>query len=195
MWTDLPGWADFMPTYERYVKEVAKNGDVIVEIGVFAGKSLAGLARMCIDTGLDVTLYGVDPWYADDGDDDKVPQGPHGEIAADVVAHGGGYSYFSAMMITRARQELERMRILRCESLMARRMFDDDSLAMVCIDGSHRYEDVLQDIAAWRTAVRPGGILCGDDYAAKNPGVMRAVNEAFGPDGFTVTSTGTWVAK
>ncbi len=194
-WADLPGWADFMPTYERYVKEIARSGDVVVEIGVFAGKSVAGLARMCLDAKLDVTIFGVDPWFPDDGDDDKVPQGPGGEIARDVAKHGGGYSYFSAMMLKHAPQEFERIHTLRCTSLMARRMFDDHSLAMVCIDGSHRYEDVRDDIAAWRTAVKVGGILCGDDYMPKNPGVMQAVNEAFGPDGFTVTNTGTWIAR
>lgn len=192
-WEDIAGWAGFRDTYARYVRDHARNGDVVVEIGVFAGKSIAYLARLCLDKGLDVTIYGVDPWESDNGDDGRVPQG----CAAEVRTHGGPFQFFCDSMTRHAREELERVRILRCTSLIARRLFDAHSLAMVCIDGSHRYEDVLDDIRAWSTAVRTGGILCGDDCQPGFPGVVRAVEESFGKDGFTLEGhqRDTWVAR
>lgn len=192
-WNNITGWAAFRQTYERYVRDRAKNGDVVVEIGVFAGKSLAYLARLCLDQGLQVTIYGVDPWEPDDGDDGHVPQG----CAAEVRAVGGPFQFFCHSMLQHAPQELESVRILRCSSLQARRLFDPASLAMVCIDGSHRYEDVLDDIRAWRTAVKPEGLLCGDDCQPGFPGVVRAVQESFGLNGFTLEGIqgDTWVAK
>lgn len=48
---------------------------------------------------------------------------------------------------------------------------------LVFIDAGHGYNEVKTDIDAWRPHVRPGGILCGDDYAME--GVARAVDEAF----------------
>jgi len=51
---------------------------------------------------------------------------------------------------------------------------------LVFIDGDHREEAVIADIEAWRPHVRPGGILCGDDYNVEPcpgvaPGVQRAL--------------------
>ena len=43
-WQDLPGWANFRNTYDRYVEE-AHNGDIVVEVGVCYGKSPAYLAE------------------------------------------------------------------------------------------------------------------------------------------------------
>jgi hypothetical protein len=50
----------------------------------------------------------------------------------------------------------------------------------VFIDAGHSYEAVRQDIELWADKVRPGGWLGGHDYHPKFPGVIRAVNEAFG---------------
>lgn len=50
---------------------------------------------------------------------------------------------------------------------------------MVFLDGAHDYASVSADIRAWRTKARR--ILCGHDYDKNtHPGVVLAVNEAFG---------------
>ena len=48
---------------------------------------------------------------------------------------------------------------------------------MVFIDGLHDFESVREDIRAWATKVRHGGILAGHDYCARYMGVVQAVNE------------------
>jgi predicted O-methyltransferase YrrM len=58
---------------------------------------------------------------------------------------------------------------------------------LVYIDGGHDYETVKRDIALYKRFVKPTGILCGDDYHKNWPGVVQAVNEAFGKP--TVKST------
>lgn len=50
----------------------------------------------------------------------------------------------------------------------------------VFIDAAHSYRAVQQDIALWTRKVRPGGWLGGHDYHPRFPGVVRAVDEAFG---------------
>jgi hypothetical protein len=57
----------------------------------------------------------------------------------------------------------------------------DHSLDWVYVDGSHRYADVARDLwQAW-SKIRPGGILCGHDFAIRpevwRTGVCRAVLE------------------
>lgn len=59
----------------------------------------------------------------------------------------------------------------------------DASFDMIYIDGDHRYEGVMRDIAAAVPKLRPGGVLIFNDYAVWSPvgmdhcGVARAVHE------------------
>lgn len=61
------------------------------------------------------------------------------------------------------------------------------SLDWVYIDGNHDYAHVRRDLAFARRAVKPGGLVLGDDYdrgaAGQVPPVTRAVNDELrGPD-------------
>jgi hypothetical protein len=56
----------------------------------------------------------------------------------------------------------------------------DSSLDWAYIDGDHTYEAVRTDVEVYAAKVRPGGILCGDDYGSIGwweGGVRRAVDE------------------
>jgi predicted O-methyltransferase YrrM len=52
--------------------------------------------------------------------------------------------------------------------------FPDGYFDLVYVDAGHGYEDANSDIQAWRSKVRPGGILCGHDC-------IRAAHE-FSPE-------------
>ena len=71
--------------------------------------------------------------------------------------------------------------VMRQDSITAATCFPDGYFDMVYIDASHFYQRVLDDIAAWRPKVRPGGILGGHDYINKREGMeaKRAVDEVF----------------
>lgn len=57
-----------------------------------------------------------------------------------------------------------RSAIWRMTSVEAARKVPDRSLDFVYIDARHDYESVKEDVAAWCSKVRPGGILAGHDY-------------------------------
>lgn len=67
----------------------------------------------------------------------------------------------------------------------------------VYIDGSHRYDIVKQDIRAWYSVVKQGGILCGHDYHRKEPGVDQAVDEYIKEANFQLHNGGAdwWIFK
>jgi len=50
----------------------------------------------------------------------------------------------------------------------------------IFVDAGHSYAAVSADIANWLPKVRAGGWFGGHDYHVRFPGVMRAVDEAFG---------------
>lgn len=58
--------------------------------------------------------------------------------------------------------------------------FQDGHFDFVFIDADHSAEAVAQDITDWRPKVRKGGWLGGHDYNQKFPGVVQAVQKAFG---------------
>lgn len=183
-WQGIPGWSSFLHAYDDMVV-LAHDGETIVEIGVAFGRSLAYLARKVIDSGKRVRVVGVDPWQDDrwempfDYPVDAPRPGWGGEHALWARSLGGPFSAFVHCMQQNARDELERCTILRCKSGDAARMIGP--CRGVLIDGSHNYEDVVADIALWKSHILPGGILAGDDYSEHDfPGVVRAVKESFG---------------
>lgn len=74
----------------------------------------------------------------------------------------------------------DRTQLIVCDSAEAAREVPDGSLDFVFIDADHSFEAVQRDIEAWRSKVRPGGWFGGHDYNRKFPGVLRAVDGAFG---------------
>ena len=186
---DLPGWAAFTRTYDQYL-DTAKSGDVVVEVGVCYGKSVAYLAQGARARGLKLTIYAVDCWDEWIDADHGGYTWPHPEL----IAEAGGFGPFTTFidqMMKHGRAELEAIRVLRLRSVQAARIFDDASLAMVLVDGGHSYEDVRDDIAAWRPKVRSSGLLAGDDFDTGFAGVQRAVRECIGEGSFDVDGT-TW---
>lgn len=64
---------------------------------------------------------------------------------------------------------------------------------MVFLDGSHAYESVMADIAAWLPKARK--LICGHDYQVENagfPGVAQAVEEVFGDRFYVAEETSIW---
>jgi hypothetical protein len=63
---------------------------------------------------------------------------------------------------------------LRMFSVDAAKTIPNGSLDFVYIDGNHRLEAVIADLAAWSPKVRPGGVIAGHDYLkARLPSLMH----------------------
>lgn len=54
--------------------------------------------------------------------------------------------------------------ILKERSVPASRLFPDEFLDFVYIDGDHRLESVQADLEAWWPKIKANGVLAGDDY-------------------------------
>ena len=197
-WQGIPGWYDWQDIYAQAIADApADRPSVFVEVGVAFGRSVAHLARMAIDSRKPITIYAVDPWVDDWNPDWTIDEKTRptwgAEHAEWARAQGGPFSAFLKMMQTHAPEELEFIKVVRCKgveaaALLRSRMWLEGSPHCVWIDGDHRYEGVAADIASWRwldhrqpTQPRWFG---GHDFAGNFPGVVRAVTEAFGPEGF-----------
>jgi hypothetical protein len=81
-----------------------------------------------------------------------------------------------------ARKELETRYPHRFQYLTAKdsAMWAQNIVEWLYIDAGHTYEEVLHDIYYYISRLKPGGVLCFDDYDnAECPGVRKAVDEFF----------------
>jgi SAM-dependent methyltransferase len=161
-------WFSYPNLYKNVVN-LAKDGDIFVEVGAWKGRSTSCLAVEIANSKKDITLYVIDTWegsieHLNNSEKESLPT---------------LYETFMANM-----KPVEKYYFpLKMTSEEASKKFKDKSLKFVFLDASHEYEDVKRDIQNWISKVKPGGILAGHDYYPDDgrydwfPGVKQAVNE------------------
>lgn len=150
-------------------------GSVIVEVGTMYGRSAAA---WCQGAGDDKTVICVDTW-------EGTPQytvegGPHEMYLTEDV-----FAIFHENM-----HELNyHPAVHKMDSVFASKLFADCSLDVVFIDGDHF--KIEEDLNAWYSKVKVGGLLCGHDW--KSPNIQDAMTDWF-PDAEKV-SDNIWVVS
>lgn len=137
------------------------------EVGIFMGSH----CKRILETTQVTKLYGIDSY---------VPYCPEDTLSVNY------YDLFYNKVKDKMSVFGERFTLIRNFSHVACNQFKDGELDFVFIDGDHSYEAVKTDLECWYNKVRDGGIVAGDDYATRHPGVPRAVNEFFGKKGLKV---------
>lgn len=155
----IKGWAS-RPKLE-VIARLCKNARQIIEVGTYQGRS----TRAMFDNAPPVMkMIVVDAWSFIERDIQITSRDKQAFIhnMQDVIDRIDIYHRFSH----EAAEAIEAAYGLRFADL-------------VYIDGGHDYETVKRDIALYRRFVKPHGILCGDDYHKRWPGVVKAVDESF----------------
>lgn len=146
-----------------------------VEVGVQSG----AYSEVLLTHWLGRRLFSVDPWreWLRDSYQDS----------ANVTQQRQDQLYLEAKR--KLDPFKERSVILRKTFREAARDFADRSLDFVYLDAQHQYDAIREDLRLWLPKVKPGGVLCGDDYRdaadiKKVCGVKTAVNEFLVEHGF-----------
>jgi hypothetical protein len=162
-----PGFDGLSHKYvlEKMVNE--RGFKTAVEVGVDKGETFLHLLERCPN----LTLYGVDVFEPQPAKDARKGEGGYGYVGDDLPGHERRI----AAMVANTPGYVGRGHLTKDLSVRASERFADRSLDLVFIDASHLYEDVRDDIRAWRPKVRAGGVLAGHDLHF--PGVRRAVDE------------------
>jgi hypothetical protein len=131
---------------------------VAVEIGSWKGRSAIAIASGLERAGAGL-LYAVDP-----------------HEGSRTHALEAKATTFAAFRENVQRAGLDRhVQPLREVSAQARARFGDRSIGLLFIDGSHRYEDVVDDIQGWLPHLRDGAVVAFHDAARED--VRRALVE------------------
>jgi predicted O-methyltransferase YrrM len=155
----IEGWSNIDKL--KVIATLARDAKTIIEVGSYCGRS----ARAMLDNApKDCRLIAVDTW--------------------EYVYRGGKVSdeHYRAFMANMKVYQ-DRVEVYKMPSKLAAPLIKAEYRLgfadLIFIDGAHTYEAVKADIANYRYLVKPGGVLCGDDYHPRWPGVTRAVDEAF----------------
>jgi predicted O-methyltransferase YrrM len=131
---------------------------IMAEIGSYAGES----TELFLNSNKISHLYAIDPWKSGYDDTDKASFTDFEKVE----------KYFNKIVIGKPVTKLK-MTFAEAFDLLPQ-------LDVIYIDGSHQYEDVLNDIELALKKIKPGGIICGHDYHDYAPGVITAINLKLG---------------
>ena len=160
------GWFTFKSFFEAIAKDMPDNANICT-IGAWFGMSDAYLVVELANRGLKFTYNIIDPW-----DQGTIGEPEHQKIIA-KYAPKTLYECFIENM--REGGVLDLINPIKLTSLEAVKLFEDNSLEFVFIDGDHSYEAVKADILAWLPKVKEGGVISGDDW--QWPQVEKAIRE------------------
>lgn len=153
IWTAIKGWTDYEDLYDLWAAKL-KDGDVVVELGSYLGRSALYLASLIVQSGKHVKIVCVDLW----------PDEMFEQFRCNTMQAG-----FASVIVPIRMDSVEAASIVRSD------------LAAVFVDADHSYEGCLRDIHAWYPKVRAGGMIAGHDFGGESfPGVTKAVGEVFG---------------
>jgi len=147
----------------------------IGEIGVYKGRCTAMWNVKLINAGYDYEYYAIDHFQGSPEHDKTV-------------------DYYAAAKHNLSKV-LDRIHLIKADSLTQSKVYPDQFFDLLYIDAAHEYKPVKQDIKHWLPKVAPGGVICGDDYVAGWPGVIKAVDEAFGKSVNRLGGQQWWVQK
>ncbi len=141
-------------TWPRFYKDMVNQfpaGSVFVEIGLYKGASMIYLINQIWLSDKDIKVIGVDHFIGQS----------EGLLKKFKENTFHIKDWFGLMVMTSK----------EASTLI-------DRVDMVFIDAAHDYESVKEDIELWLPKTK--GVIAGHDYFGGYPGVVRAVDEAFG---------------
>ena len=163
----IQNWFDYERVFKMAVNN-AKDGDLLVELGVWKGGSTSFMGVELLNSNKNVSFHAIDSF---DGSKE------HGSVS--------DWLFDEASKNLKPLTDIGIVNLIKGYSLDVVKTYKDESIDFCFIDASHEYEDVKADLVAWLPKIKSGGILAGHDYDIAWPGVIRAVDEVLGKDNIT----------
>lgn len=142
-----------------YIESLIKGKEIktAIEVGSWLGKSTRFIASKIAKDG---KLYAIDTWLGS----------PTEAVHMQDPRLGHLYQLFLSNVIHAGlTHKIIPIRMDSIEAAAAIELQAD----FIYIDASHEYYKVFDDIVAWNSHLKPGGIMCGDDWLWE--GVRTAV--------------------
>ncbi len=187
-WQDIPGWFDWIETYDNIV--TSQSGGILVEVGAYLGRSGCYLGQKVKESGKPFKVILVDHCIGsgiENGNDNH-----------SLAVQEGGGSFAGQLLRNVLDCGLkDTVSLMVMDSLLAASLFPANSLSMVFLDSRHDYLFLKEEIATWLPKVKIGGVIGGDDMGVPGevervwPDVKLAVDEIL--PGWVYSPHDAWV--
>lgn len=158
------GFFGFQQIYDQSLPYI-NDGDNILEIGAFLGKSTSYMAKRLKEHKKNVKFYVVDLWER--------------ETCSSSSQVRDQFQQTDLFPIFKRNMEecgvFDSIIPIKGKSRDVLSSLEHIKFKFIFIDGSHLYDDVYYDISTCKNMLTEDGILAGDDY--QHPDVKRAVDE------------------
>lgn len=157
----VKGWFNYEDLYKDMVAK-AKDGDTIVEVGVYQGLSIIALAKYIEQSKKDIKIFGVDNF-----------SGIKSEFEIDSLDSLKAKNIYEENL--KKFNVYDKITTIYDNSVKSADLFENGSIQFVFIDANHSYLNCKNDIIAWLPKVKYNGYIGGHDW--KFIGVKEAVSE------------------
>lgn len=155
----LEGWCTAEKGLALANLVLTRRPPLIVESGVFGGRSLIALAAACREVQQGV-CYGIDPWTLD-----AAIEGGIGQANEDWWRHNVNLeSIYEGFVRSVLRLELSfYCRWIRAKSETAAGMFQDGTIGLLHQDSNHSELVSCKEVETWHKKISPHGLWILDD--------------------------------
>lgn len=147
----IQGWADDIVKLYQKMVDISQDGAVFLEIGTWIGRSTIYMGEAIKESNKNIHLYSIDSGTGSPEHKEYI-QRYHNNVASILTHHIVEADLCSYITYIMGRSEIEV------------KLFADNSLDFVFIDGDHSSEAIARDINMWWPKVKEGGVLAGHDY-------------------------------
>jgi len=149
---DIPGLTNVedLTTLGNFVKELKGQGNLIVEVGTFCGRSSYVLSKNSVPGTI---IFTLDPFQFKHKDVDSPKR---------------------IFLETKRKYNLDN--VIQIPRLSPFRRWEKKKIDMLFIDGYHDFSTVLEELNFYILHCNKDAIICGHDYHITFAGVIHAVN-------------------
>jgi predicted O-methyltransferase YrrM len=166
---DIPGWINDAEFIYPQMVEQAQDGDHFVEIGTLLGQSTSYMCQLIKDSGKDIKFDSIDLFWPIEHVIRNYKNSGHpkefNQYLSDLLKE---YDLRAPDIINHPLRILgvqEYVNLITCDEKYAHRLYDDNSLKFVWIDGDHGKDIVYNDLKNFWPKIKSGGTIGGDDIA------------------------------
>jgi len=176
---DVPGWInDAEHIYEEIVNE-ANDGDIVAEIGTLLGQSSCRMASLIKESSKGIKFYSIDLFWMIEQTFNNISETSHPQFFLDYIEALKKLDPSISIMdiVKHASNQLELQNYVEyvtCDEKYAHRLFDNNSVKFLWIDGDHEKDVVYNDLVNCWPKIKSNGVIAGDDFAEKE--VEASVN-------------------
>ena len=167
---DVPGWInDAEKVYPEMVSK-AQDGDHFVEIGTLLGQSTSYMGQLIKDSDKDIKFDSIDLFWPIEHVIRNYKSSGHPKEFNQYLSDLQKYDLRAPDIINHPLRILgvqEYVNLITCDEKYAHRLYDDNSLKFVWIDGDHGKDIVYNDLINFWPKMKSGGTIGGDDIHYK----------------------------